>query len=675
MKIFNLRNALGVALASAVLLVGGCGGGGGGGGSSSSPTTPGVTTPALTLKLTDTVSGSTTNTLSLGSSVRASATVVDAAKKPISNTVVTFTANPATLAAITPAAATALTDANGVASVLLAPASASAAGAGTLTATAQINSSAITGSVGFSVNAASIGLAGMAIGQSPLSPYGTTSVTVNVTGVPASYPVTVNFTSLCAANSKATVTASVQSVNGVATANYTDNKCAGPDTITASVAGTTVSLPKSFEVLAPGIASIQFVSATPESIVLKGTGASGYQEASLVKFKVVDNNNQAVPNTNVDLDLSTRTGGILLDSSSAKVSKLTNANGEVQVSVQAGTVPTPVWVTASVNSGSSTFKTQSVKLSISTGRPAQDRFSLSITTHNIEGLDFDGVTDSVLAIASDRMGNPAPNGTTINFVTNGAQIEPSCQTTNGQCSVKFTTANPRPLGRPEPSAAAVTAGRVVVVAYALGEESFFDTNGDNFFNNEPYTNLGNVFVDRNENHIFDADTEEYIPFNTANSTACGTSLSTSPYAPSMAGTCDDQWGSAHVRQNQIIVMSGSDAYASSTFPTPGFSANLNYSMGGSCESVFSVYLFDRNRNPLPAGTKISFAPPPEKIANSVINDTVVDTIAPGGTLHQFRVKKSLEGASCPLPASAFQVFLTTTTPKGLVTSIPLTINP
>ena len=650
MKIFNLRNALGVALASAVLLVGGCGGGGGGGGSSSSPSTPAATTPTLTLKLTDTVSGSSTNTLSLGSSVRASATVVDAAKNPISNTIVTFAATPSTLAAITPVAATALTDANGVAFVLLAPASASSAGAGTLTAIAQVNSAAVSGSIGFSVSTASIGLSGMSVGQDPLSAYGTTSVRVNVTGVPTTYPVTVNFTSLCAASSKATLTASAQSVNGVATANYTDNKCAIKDTITASVAGSTVSTSVPLTVQAPGVASIQFISASPEAIVLRGTGASGYQEASLIKFKVVDNNNQAIENTNVTLDLSSRTGGILLDSGSGPVTKPTDANGEVQVSVQAGSNPTPVWVTATTTTSTGlTFQTQSIKLIISTGRPAQDRMSLAVGTHNIEGWLIDGTTTSVTARVSDRLGNPVPNGTGINFIANGGQIGPSCQTNDGACSVTFTSANPR------------LNGRVSVVAYTVGEESFVDANGDNSYSfGESFTDLGSVFIDNNENGNRDVG-EQLIPFGTATLVCAAAS---SPDVPSDKATCDNLWGAAHVRRSNLITLSGSYAVISQS----SFVSNK-------CDDSISFNLADDNKNPMPAGTKLDVAANTAFSELKVVNPTVEDSARIGGTTHSITLKRPVDSASVDpcVFKSPVQINLTVTSPLGRVTVLPLTI--
>lgn len=38
------------------------------------------------------------------------------------------------------------------------------------------------------------------------------------------------------------------------------------------------------------------------------------------------------------------------------------------------------------------IKSQSPNLTISTGRPTQDRFSLAVETFNIEGAHIDGVT-------------------------------------------------------------------------------------------------------------------------------------------------------------------------------------------------------------------------------------------------------------------------------------------
>lgn len=696
MTMINLKKALSVLCAGVLLLAAGCGGGGGGGspGSSfgSTGSSGGSTTPtgsnSLTITLTDVASGGSSNAISLGRPLKATARLVDAAGLAVPNAVVTFTA-PTDLVAMTPSSGTALTDSSGTASIQVAAASIASAGAGILSAVASVKSTDVTGSIGFSVGAASVGLSNLqVVGAQPLSPYGTTSVTVSITGVPTTTPVTVNFTSLCVSSGKATLPATVQSVNGVATATYTDNGCASTDTITANIAGSSVSSSVNLSVAAPSVASIQFISATPQSIVLKGTGSAGFQEASLVKFRLVDNNNQPISNRVVLLDLTTRSGGILLDNSPAAVSKLTDARGEVQVSVQAGTNPTPVWVNAEVTSEGITYRTQSIRLTISTGRPAQDRFSLS-ADHNIEGWQFDGTISKINAFASDRLGNPVPNGTVINFISSGAQIQPSCETTDGRCSVNLSSANPRPTGPVEP-VLQVNAGRVVVVAYSLGEESFIDLNGNNFLDSgEVFNDLGNLFLDIDEDTSFDGGAEQTIQFDAGNNKACATGYTdSSPYAPMTPNTCDGRWGAAHVRQSQIVVLSGSEARISKTRPQADFPKDpkndpkleyefLRVDSNGSqvCQASFNFVLFDINRNPMPAGTTLSLAGLPEKLSGE-LSARIPDTSVPGGTGHSFTLKREIDAQTkaCPDPTSgSFDIVIIARTPKGVETPIAVTI--
>ncbi len=690
LRLKNEALVRGLLLAGATVVLVGCGGGGSGGGGVPGGPTPGGSTPgtggevvvdpSLTLVLTDWQSGTTSNTVSIEQPLRATATVLDADGTPVPNAVVTFTADNDTLVALIPALGTALTDAAGKASIQLVPKSLTSAGAGGLTAKAEVDGKEASKTTGFSVSAATVGLANLRVGQNPLSAYGTTGVSVDVTGVAGTVPVAVNFSSTCAGQGKASLTSNAVSVGSVAIANYEDKGCARTDTITASVAGTTISSSTSLQVEAPGIASIQFVSATPETIVLKGTGSPGFQESSLVRFKVVDSSNGPIPNAQVTFDLSTRTGDILLDMSSGAVTKFTDVNGEAQVSVQAGSNPTPVWVTAQVSAGGLRFNTQSVKLTISTGRPAQDRMSLSVETQNIEGWRLNGVETSVAAFASDRLGNPVPDGTAVNFVASGGQIQPSCTTANGRCSVTFTSANPRPDGNTEPSVVAVSRGRVAILAYALGEESFLDTSGNGRYESgEPFNDLGNVYLDRNFNRAFDAASEEAIVYDTTNRSACVTGMSTSPYAPSQANTCDGAWGQAHVRQENIVILSGSTAYASETLPLPGQSRVTTFSMGGACSGTINFYLFDENRNPMPAGTKIYMTAPPGDVrpagfkgtATGVVNPTVPKSTAPGGTYHSISLDRT-EVADCDkAPDRSFPLAIQT--PNGEVTAITLTI--
>ena len=670
---FRLKNEAllkGLLLAGATVVLVGCGGGGGVGGGVPGGPTPGgggsgggvVTEPTVTLSLTDLGAGTTSNSLSFGQNLKATALVLDKTGKPVPNAIVSFEASPDSLVALIPDVGTALTGADGKASIQLAQQSLTSAGAGTLTARSEVDGVGTADSENFSVSPASVSLEQMQVGRSPLSAYGTTSVSVDVKGVPNTVPVTVAFTSNCATLGKANLTPSVISLNGKAIANYEDKGCARTDTITATVAGTSVSSSTSLQVEAPGVSSIRFMSASPETIVLKGTGSADFPEVSQVSFKVVDSNGAPIQNALVTFSLSTATGGILLESTavsgpSETVNKSTGADGLVQVTVQSGTIPTPVWVIASTtDSGGKAITTQSVKLSISTGRPAQDRMSLAVETHNIEGLDYDGEKVGVTVRLSDRLGNPVPDGTSVNFIASGAQIGATCQTKAGACSVDFVSSNPR------------LDGRIAILAYALGEESFTDLNSDNLYalavEGPNFTDLGNAFLDANENGLFDA-VEQSIPYGSGNAD-CVNRLPTSPGAPSVGGTCDGVWGAAHVRQSNLIVLSGSQAVLSQS----------SFSMEGKCSASLNFSLEDENGNPMPKGTTLALGAKPAAFATlALVPATVPDSVASGGTRHTIEVARLTTVTDCNATNLEAQVIpLTVTTPKGVVTARSLTIS-
>jgi len=674
------------AVLASLLIVTGCGGGGGAGGSAAATIPTGTAAiPTISVALSDPASSAARTSITLGSPALATATVLDAKGKGVANTIVTFSTTPAGQASITPAAGTALTNAAGAATVQIDPANLASNGAATITATATVGTDTATGSISFNIGSATLGLSGLSAGSTALSAYGTRSITVNVTGVPTTTPVTVNFSSPCSAVSsgKANLPGSVQSVNGVAIATYKDNGCGATDTITASIAGTTVTKTVDLVVTPPSIASIQFVSATPATIVLKGTGGAALSESSIVVFKVVDNNSQPIANANVTLDLTTRSGGILLDNTSAgSVTKQTDPSGQVQVAVQAGTVPTPVWVNASTGG----FGSQSTVLRVSTGRPAQDRFSLAVSTHAIEGWNYDGITTNLTAFASDRLGNPVPDGTAVNFIAEGGQVQPSCSTSNGQCAVVFTSTNPRPLNElPPVGFAGVTNGRATVLAYALGEESFIDQSpGNNVYDGvEAFNDLGDAYLDNNENSQWDAG-EPFIPFGGGTSNCAvgilnAGGVATSPYAPNKAGSCDGLWGQAHVRQQNLIIMSGSTAFVNTARPDGNFVAgatpvNLSFPLAGSCQYTASLYLFDLNRNPMPAGTVLTTSGLSTSISSATPGGTpVADSTDSGGTPISVTIKLALD--SCPLLAGAASANLNITTPKGLTTTYTLRFTP
>ncbi|HWI84577.1 Ig-like domain-containing protein [Ramlibacter sp.] len=125
---------------------------GGGGGSAGTTSTGGGAnaTPTITMELVDAAGAPTTNVSSTSASfVRA--TVRDVSGATVAGTVVTFTSD-ANLIGFVPAGGTALTDANGVATIQLTPANGSAAGAATISAAATVaGKAAKTGTLGVQV--------------------------------------------------------------------------------------------------------------------------------------------------------------------------------------------------------------------------------------------------------------------------------------------------------------------------------------------------------------------------------------------------------------------------------------------------------------------------------------------------------------------------------------------
>ena len=670
------------SLVTLALAVAGCGGGGGGGSSSSDCPTAfstscgtGGTAAAdgtIALSLTDAASGLSSNTLSAGKPLTVKALVKDAKGVVVPNAVVSFTTDGG-LAVFEPVSGTALTDSKGVASINLQAASLASSGAATLTVAATVSGKTFTQTIGYAVSPGTVALANLAANSTSLSAYASTSISVQVllNGAPATAAQTVIFSSACDTAGKASISRSVSSVNGVATATYTDKGCAGTDTITASVQGTSSSL--ALQIAPPQASNVSFMSATPSSIVLAGTGGEGLSSDSIVTFKLVDSTNSPIAGKAVNFDLSTRVGGIKLNGQSTGVVQgTTGADGTVSVTVTAGTVPTPVWVTA-VLADNTAIKSQSPNLTISTGRPTQDRFSLAVETFNIEGAHIDGVTTKLSVRAYDRLGNPVVDGTVVNFISEGGGVQPFCNTKDGACSVEFTSAEFRPAN-----------GRVTVLAYAQGEESFDDLNTNNVWDRgEPFRNLGDAFVDNNEDGIWQLGERE-IAFDPTKTLACPAYPADGRYsnAPYKANTCDDPitgWGAAHVRRTAVIALSSHivGSLAPSSFTTPACTGNMS--------RAFKFKVSDEDNNPLPAGTTIDKATAAltwkyvdtGNLATMVGGDgvsfepaVVPDTPALGGTEHYLILK-----ADCSTEISVSgSVTVRFTSPSGKAVTRDIQIN-
>ncbi|QBY03212.1 hypothetical protein E2K93_01985 [Thalassotalea sp. HSM 43] len=479
---------------------------------------------------------------------------------------------------------------------------------------------------------------------------GTTVVTVDIKddmGNVYNLPVDVEFSSNCAIAGTAALGSPVTTSNGSASSTYLAQGCIGDDPInvSANAGGVNLTATVNVNVLAADAGSIEFVSASPENISLRGVGGT---ESSTVKFRVLDVNGNPVPNTLVDFGLNTDLGGVALD----PIQATTDSNGVVQTVVNSGTVSTSVRVTATINGLVPAISSQSSLLVISTGIPDQDSFTLSAETLNPEGWDVDGTEVAITARLADAFNNPAPDGTAVSFTTEGGSIEPSCVIMAGACTVVWTSQAPHPTG-PEDATPAVinpidltlgnrVGGRATILAHAIGEESFVDLNGNGRFdgstvlaghaqtelqafqnNNDisgnPY-DLPEAFVDHNEDGVFDravagAENETYIDFdNSGTYEAADTIYNGSLCAEGLgeAEGCADQT-SLTVRGEIRLVMSGSEALwtqngdgDADADPVNGVDNDGVVNIQGENSAWASVVIADLHNQPMPQGTVVEF---------------------------------------------------------------------
>jgi hypothetical protein len=357
----------------------------------------------------------------------------------------------------------------------------------------------------------------------------------------------------------------------------------------------------SVTIAAAAVGSIQFVSATPSTIGLKGTGLN---ETSTVIFKVVDSSGGPRSGVSVTFALNTTVGGLGLTPTTATSA----SNGTVQTIVSSGTAHTSVVVSATIASPALT--TNSSVLAVTTGLPASAGFSIATgigsagnNCPNTESFNVDGVTVPITARLADRYNNPAPDGTAVAFTTDGGHIVGNCTTPSaaanagdGACSVTWTSANPRPV--PLDDKPPIKApGRTVIIATAIGEESFTDINGNGYYDTgEPFSNLGEPFRDDNEDGVYDLG-EYFLDFNhnglrdppdgTFKGITCNGSMSTSTCTTTTLAIGVSATLIMSTGQAIITVLSGGGPYL----------VNSNNAI------TFSVT--DLNGNPLPAASTVT----------------------------------------------------------------------
>ncbi|MEW8052752.1 MAG: hypothetical protein AB2809_20540, partial [Candidatus Thiodiazotropha sp.] len=319
----------------------------------------------------------------------------------------------------------------------------------------------------------------------------------------------VSFNTDCFSTGLATISTPVEASGGVVTATYVAQGCSGADTVRATVTvnGDTTTATGTINVQPAEIGSMEFISAEPTLIGLRGVGLT---EVSRVSFRVLDQNGNPVPQQRVNFSLSTDVGGANIPQGAETA--ISDINGLVGTDVKSGTIPTAVRVTASLDTNP-LIASQSDGLIISTGISDQNSISLSTETLNPEAWSFDGEKVELTIHAADHFNNPVPDGASVYYTTEGGQIQSQCQITDGNCSVTWTSSNPRPAEDFVPGG---MAGRITILASMLGEESFIDANGNGVLDSgdTAFATIPEAFRDDNEDNVKHPTHEEFVDFNT-----------------------------------------------------------------------------------------------------------------------------------------------------------------
>lgn len=327
--------------------------------------------------------------------------------------------------------------------------------------------------------------------------------------------------------------------------------------------------------------SMSFVANEPSNI-----GISGYDlaESSQVSFQLKDQQGVPVAGQVVNFVMDAKPVDVELSTSSA----ITNEAGYASVTVHAGNTPALLTVTASLSSNMD-VQAQSDELIISTGVANQQYFKLSTSVLNPEALDQHNETVTINVTASDYFDNPVPDGSVVYFMAEGGQIDPECQTLKGQCNVVWTSTLPKPDD-----------ARVTILATMRGEEGFIDSNGNRLFDEtELFDDLGEAFLDVNENGLFDSGQESFKDFNKNdtwdhpdgkyNGLLC------------KAEACDDS-KAVHVRDEVVLLLSGSQADVKFVDKTSGDEMEDIQLING--QSEVNILFTDQNGNALPKGTMV-----------------------------------------------------------------------
>lgn len=231
--------------------------------------------------------------------------------------------------------------------------------------------------------------------------------------------------------------------------------------------------------------ALVFVSSSPQTI---GVRSSSLPEQTTISFRVTDGVAVGVAGITVQFSLSS-VGGETIEPLEA----VSDSNGMVSTVLSSGTRATTVRVNARL--ANSTITAQSGTVAIVGALPAFSRFSMAAAFGNIAGRVTFGLEDTITAFLNDRFGNAVPQGTVVNFFSNGGSVvDPSVSDSQG-----IATGTLLSEGGDLPSD-----GIVTIMGVTRGEETFVDANGNGVYDlGESFTDISEPFIDDNNNGVYD----------------------------------------------------------------------------------------------------------------------------------------------------------------------------
>lgn len=478
-----------------------------------------------------------------------------------------------------------LTDSEGNASIFVKPTDINDSGAYTLTASVSHNGNTATSKeYPFSLQAVNLNITEVVPVKSSLEIGESTNVSVivkNAKNEPQA-DTTVNFSTSCGSFTNASV---MTNGEGVATTTYRSIKADGSlcDTTSATItAATTTGSSKTTNISIAPITG-NAIAYTTSSEVKLGANNSGSSQSKEIEFTVYSNG-KPVANQDVQIEktyapLDFRF--VKSDNSEATTVK-SDSEGKVRVELYPGATPGPVEIKASLKNGNNVVATAlSKNVSVATGRPVQEGFDISLSKNTL-AYNVSGDTATVTASLRDKFGNAVPDGTVVSFVAEGGKIGSNCSTSDGNCSVTFTTQEPR------------SDGRISVVAYVEGDKSYTDTNGNNRFDaGEPITsNIGGFFRDDNENGQY--DTGEFTYKRSTGNLSCMASNFT---YPNLANTCTNDLEGVLRYQFVLGLAKNVPTFVGMNSSLPGGA--------GTRSTTFKMYGNSERTVSMPAGTTVS----------------------------------------------------------------------